>query len=63
MRIDEEVKLKSIYNFMAKFEAEQFINFVFSILNVNAKRRRSKPSILILDWTDISLESIQKERY
>jgi hypothetical protein len=52
----EEVKLKSIYNFMSKFESEQFINFVFSILNVNAKRRRKKTSLLILDWTDISLD-------
>jgi len=41
---------------MAKFEAEQFVNFVFSILNVNSKRRRKNPSILILDWTDISLD-------
>jgi len=29
---------------MAKFEAEQFINSVFSILNVNSKRRRNKTS-------------------
>ena len=41
---------------MSKFKAEQFINFVFSILNVNAKKRRKKPSLLILDWTDISLD-------
>ncbi len=27
-----------------------------SILNVNAKKRRKKPSILILDWTDITLD-------
>ena len=56
LRIEEEVKLKSVYSFMAEFEAEQFINFVFSILNVNVKKRRNKPSVLILDWTDISLD-------
>jgi len=56
LRIDDEVKLRSVYNFMSKFESEQFINLVFSILNVNSKRRRKKPSILILDWTDISLD-------
>ena len=56
LRIDEEVKLRSVYNFTSKFKAEQFISFVFSILNVNAKRRRKKPSLLILDWTDISLD-------
>ena len=41
---------------MSKFESEQLINFVFSILNVNSKRRRNKPSLLILDWPDISLD-------
>ena len=56
LRIEKEIKLKSVYSFMAKFEAEQLINLVFSILNVNSKRRRNKPSILILDWTDISLD-------
>jgi len=56
LRIEEEVKLKSVYNFMSKFESNQFINFVFSILNVNSKRRRKKTSLLILDWTDISLD-------
>jgi len=56
LRIDEEVKLKSVYSFMSKFESEQFLNFVFSILNVNSKRRRKKPSLLILDWTDVSLD-------
>jgi len=56
LRIDEEVKLRSVYNFTSKFKVEQFINLVFSILNVNSKRRRKKPSILILDWTDISLD-------
>ncbi len=56
LRVDEEVKLKSVYNFTSKFKAEQFINFVFSILNANSKRRRKKPSLLILDWTDISLD-------
>jgi len=56
LRIDDEVKLRSVYNFMSKFESEQFINFVFSILNVNAKKRRKKTSLLILDWTDISLD-------
>ncbi len=56
LRIEEEVKLRSVYSFMSKFESTQFINFVFSILNVNSKRRRKKPSILILDWTDISLD-------
>jgi len=56
LRIDEEVKLRSVYSFMAKFESEQFINLVFSILNANSKKRPNKPSILILDWTDISLD-------
>jgi len=56
LMIDEEVKLKSVYSFMSKFESEQFVNFVFSILNANSKKRRKKPSILILDWTDISLD-------
>ena len=56
LRVEEQIKLKSIYSFMAKFKAEQFINFVFSILNANSKRRRKKPSLLILDWTDISLD-------
>jgi len=55
LRIDDEVKLRSVYN-SSKFESEQFINLVFSILNVNSKRRKKKPSILILDWTDISLD-------
>ena len=32
LRIEEQIKLKSIYSFMAKFESEQFINLVFSIL-------------------------------
>ena len=48
LRIDDEVKLRSVYNFMSKFESEQFVNFVFSILNSNPKKRRNKPSILIL---------------
>ncbi|AGK61377.1 hypothetical protein Asulf_01386 [Archaeoglobus sulfaticallidus PM70-1] len=56
LRIEDEVKLNSVYNFTSKFKAEQFINFVFSILNVNSKRMRKKPSLLILDWTDISLD-------
>ena len=56
LRVEEEIKLKSVYSLMAKFESNQFINFVFSILNVNSKRRRNKPSLLILDWTDISLD-------
>jgi len=34
LRIDDEVKLRSVYNFMSKFESEQFIRFIFSILNV-----------------------------
>jgi len=54
LRIEDEVKLRSVYNFMSKFKAEQFINFVFSILNVNSKRK--KQSLLILDCTDISLD-------
>jgi len=49
LRVDKEVKLRSVYSFMSKFESDQFINFVFSILNVNSKRRRRKPSLLILD--------------
>jgi len=56
LRVEEEIKLKSVYNFTSKFEADQLINFVFSILNANSKRRRKKPSLLILDWTDISLD-------
>ncbi len=56
LRVEDEVKLKSVYSFTSKFESEQFINFVFSILNVNSKKRRNKPSLLILDWTDISLD-------
>ena len=56
LRIEEEVKLRSVYNFMAKFEVDQFVNFVFSILNASSKKRRNKPYILILDWTDISLD-------
>ena len=28
----------------------------FPFLNVNAKRRKKKSSLLILDWTDISLD-------
>ena len=56
LRIEEEIKLKSVYSFMAEFESEQFIKFVFSILNVNSKRRRNKTSLLILDWTDIRLD-------
>jgi len=55
LRIEDEVKLKSVYSFMSKFESEQFVTFVFSILNVNSKRR-NKPYLLILDWTDISLD-------
>jgi len=56
LKIDGEVKLKSVYSFMSKFESEQFINFVLSTLNVNSKRRKNKPSLLILGWTDISLD-------
>ena len=33
LRIDEGVKLRSVYNFTSKFKAEQFINLVLSILN------------------------------
>ena len=57
--IDDGVNLKSVYN-SSKFKAEQFISFVFSILNVNSKRRRKKSS-LILDWTDVSLDLIPSE--
>ncbi len=56
LRIEEEVKLRSVYSFMSEFEADQFTSFVFSILNANSNKRRNKPSILILDWTDISLD-------
>ncbi len=56
LKIEEEVKLRSVYSFMAEFEADQFINFVFSILNSNSKKRRNNPTTLILDWTDISLD-------
>ena len=54
--IGEEVELKSVYSFMSKFESYKFINFIFSILNLNTKKRRKKPSLLILDWTDIFLD-------
>ena len=40
--------MRSVYNFTSKFESDQFIRFVFSILNVNSKRRRKKSSFLIL---------------
>ena len=56
LRVEDEVKLKSVYSFMSEFESEQFINLVFSILSANSKKRRNNPSILILDWTDISLD-------
>ncbi len=56
LRIGDNINLRSVYSFMSKFESEQFINFVLSILNFNSKRRRKKPSFLILDWTDISLD-------
>ena len=56
LRIEEEVKLRSVYSFMAEFEADKFISFVFSILNSNSKKRPNRLSILILDWTDISLD-------
>jgi len=56
LRIEEEIKLRSVYSFMSEFESEKFIKFVFSILNVNPKRRRNKTSLLILDWTDIGLD-------
>ena len=49
------VNLKSVYNFMSKFESDQFTNFVFSILNVNSKRRRKKPSLLILERYKLDL--------
>jgi len=39
MGIDGKVKLKSVYSFMSKFDADQFMNFVFSLLNVNSKKR------------------------
>jgi len=55
LRIDDEVKLRSVYNFISKFESDQFLSFVFSVLNVSSKRKRREPSPLILDWTDISL--------
>ena len=42
LRIEKEIKLRSIYSFMAKFEAEQLINLVFSILNV-IQREEIKP--------------------
>jgi len=32
LRIEDEVKLRSVYNFKSKFKVEQFINLVFSIL-------------------------------
>ena len=44
LKMDGEVKLRSVYLFTSKFESEQFINLVFSILNVNSKRRRNKTS-------------------
>ncbi len=56
LKIEEEVKLRSVYSFMAEFEADKFISFVFSILNANSKKRPNRLSILILDWTGISLD-------
>ena len=56
LKIEEEVKLRSVYSFMAEFEADKFISFVFSILNANSNKRRNNPATLILDWTDISLD-------
>ncbi|MBO8183513.1 MAG: transposase [Archaeoglobus sp.] len=56
LRMEEEIKLKSVYSFIAKFGSEQFVNLILSILNVSVKKRRNKPSLLILDWTDISLD-------
>ena len=56
LKIEEEVKLRSVYSFMAEFEVDKFISFVFSILSSNSKKRPNKPSILILDWTDVSLD-------
>ena len=49
LRIDEEVKLKSVYSFMSKIES---VCKLFSILNANSKRRRK----LILYWMDVSLD-------
>ena len=43
LRIEEEIKLKSVYSFMSEFESEQFINFIFSILNSNPKKEEIKP--------------------
>ncbi len=43
------ITIKSVYSFMAEFEADHFISFVFSILNSNPNKRRNKPSTLILD--------------
>jgi len=53
LKIEEEIKLRSVYSFMTEFEADQFLSLVFSVLNSNSKKNRSRPSILILDWTDI----------
>ncbi len=49
-------KLKSVYSSMAEFESDHLINLVFSILNANSKKRPNKPSVLILNLTDISLD-------
>lgn len=34
LRIEDEVKLRSVYSFMSKFESDQFISFVFSSLTL-----------------------------
>ena len=40
--IEKEVKLRSVYN---SANLRQFLNFVFSIINSNSKRKRNKPSL------------------
>lgn len=58
--------MRLVYNLMSKFESEQFMNLVFSILNVNSKRRIKKISLLTLGWTDIPLDlnskNVEKEK-
>jgi len=40
LRIEDEVKLRSVYSFMSEFESEQFIKFVFSILLIQREGER-----------------------
>ena len=61
LRVDKEVKLKLVYNFMPKFKAIHKLCFLH--FKRYAKRRK-KPSINIrLDGYIFGFKSIQKERF